>query len=231
MKVSQDLLDLTNKFLEDFFTACAKENTSHKRDDLYNFNYTLADAITQSNYPRYEEDDSILMGMSSFDDSIAKEMFNNRIQGFVKKIETRIAYTGEQNDYFVENIKTNDYIKEDSECEFYTNESGECTFRLVPCKTEAQKVTFDVRNNRNEFKGNVIIYKELSKEFLNENEFIEKMVVKKIDFFCNSQKIMSIDYKYNFDILETPTYYEEGSFTHYKHIADINSFYMILSME
>jgi hypothetical protein len=236
MEVSKNLLDLTNKFLEDFFEACAKEEEKQenpklrmKRDDGFSFHFTLADAIAQSNYPRYEEEHTILMGMSSFDDSIAKAMFNNRIQGFVKIIEDRLAYTGEQDDYLVKNIKTKDYIKEDKKCRFYTTESGEHTFDLVPCKIKAQKVTFDVGNCRSGFNGNVVVYKELSKEFTSENDFTERMVVKKIDFYCNSQEVMSIDYRYNFENLTTPTYYEEGKFSHYKHIADINSFFFVIS--
>lgn len=236
MKVNQNLLDLTNKFLQDFFEACAKDEEKEKnpklrmkRDDGYSFHFTLADAIAQSNYPRYEEEHTILMGMSSFDDSIAKAMFNNRIQGFVKIIEDRLAYTGEQDDYLVKNIKTKDSIKEDTECDFYTEENGEHTFRLVPCKKQVQKVTFDVSNCRSGFEGNVVVYKELSKEFTSKNDFTERMVVKKIDFYCKSQEVMSINYRYDFSNLETPTYYEEGSFSHYKYIADINSFFFVIA--
>lgn len=70
------------------------------------------------------------------------------------------------------------------------------------------------------------MYKELSKEFSDENTFVEKMITKRIEFFCKGNKIMEIDYHFDFD---NYTYYEEGTFTHYKHIADINSFYLVLS--
>lgn len=154
MKVSPKLLDLTNKFLKEFFDVCAedKENNRDERDELYHFNFTLADAIAQSNYPRYKESGgTILMGMSSFDDSIAKEFFNNRIQGFVKIIEERLAYTGEQEDYLVTDIKTEKYLVDDFEIDFYKTETGENSFKTIKCKTEAEKVSFNVSNNRSGF--------------------------------------------------------------------------------
>ena len=38
---------------------------------------------------------------------------------------------------------------------------------------------------------------------------------------------MSIDLRFDFD---TYKYYEEATFTHYKHIADINSFFLVLGL-
>ena len=71
----QKLVDLTNKFLKEFLDACHeidKENGREKRDDLMAFHFTLAETLGRSDYPRYEEEVSILMGMSSFDDAISQ---------------------------------------------------------------------------------------------------------------------------------------------------------------
>jgi len=228
MKVNDKILELTNKFLKEFLDVCAEEDKKAdrtERDDLYHFNFTLADAIGQSNYPRYEEQDTLLMGMASFDDSIAKAFFNNRCQGFIVAIEKRIAYTGEQEDYLVKNVKCEEYLKDDFELEFYKTESGENSFKPIYCKTKAQKISFDVANNRSGFEGSAVIYKKWKKEFINKEEFTEKFVTEEVDFFCKGNKIMTIKLNFDFDTFK---YYEEGTFTHYKHIADINSFFHVL---
>jgi hypothetical protein len=225
MEVSKRLLDLTNKFLEEFLEACTAEDEGTKRDDLYHFNFTLADAIAQSNYPRYEEVGTILMGMSRFDDSIAKAFFNNNIQGFVKSIENRIAHTKGQEDYIVDGIKTEDYLADDFHVECFKTETGENSFKSIPCKTKAQKISFNVSNHKSGFEGDAVLYKKMSKEFTSNDKFSEKMVVKRVEFFCKGNKIMEINYHFDYDKF---TYYETGTFTHYKHIADINSFFFVL---
>lgn len=223
MKVNQKLIDLTNKFLKEFLD-CANEN-EEKRDDLFHFNFTLAEAIGQSNYPKYKENYTILMGMASFDDSIAKAFFNNRIQGFVKSIENRINNCENQEDYLVENIQTKEFEKDDTDFVWTTDESGKRNFNVVPCKTKCQDTSFDVKNTRSGFEGSVIIHKEFDKEFIDKDNFEEKFIIEHVDFFCKKEKIMTINYRFNFDNF---SYYEEAKFEHYKHIADINSFYLIL---
>lgn len=223
MKVSPELLDLTNKFLKEFFALSAKRDGN--LDDSFNFHYTLPDAIAQSNYPRFEEQYTILMGMSSFDDSIAKAFFNNNIQGFTEIILKRLEYKGEQEDYIVNNIKTEDYLKDDFGIRSYKNKTGKNAFTSYKKKTKAQKITFDVANHKSGFKGNVVMLKVLRKEFIDEEKFIEKMAVEEIKFYCNKNKVMNIHYRYDYD---TKKYYEEGEFTHYKYIADINSFFQTI---
>jgi hypothetical protein len=195
-KIDKKLLDLTNKFLEEFLECAAEDE---KRDDLFHFNFTLASAIAQSNYPNYKEQCTILMGMASFDDSIAKEFFNNRIQGFIKSIEHRISHCENQEDYLVKNIQSKEYEKDDKDFVWDNDENGKRIFNIVPCKTKCLDISFDVSNSRSTFEGSVIIHKEFDKEFTGENSFEEKFIIKGVDFFCKKEKIMSIDYKFDFD--------------------------------
>jgi len=225
MKVDKKLLDLTNKFLEEFMILASKEDK--KRDDLFHFNFTLPEVIGKSNYPKYEEQVGCLMGMSSFDDAIAKVFFNQRIQGFIKNIEDRLEVT-EQEDYLVENIVKNKYQKEVSDFKWGWEDGKMVDFKTEKKNIDAEKITFDVSNSRNEFRGKVIIEKELKKIFTSENDFIEEMTTDEVIFFNKSgEKIMTITNKYNKDLTG---FFEEGTFSHYKHIADINSFFLILSM-
>jgi hypothetical protein len=86
-----------------------------------------------------------------------------------------------------------------------------------------ETITFDVKNSRSFWNGgSVVLTKEKVKFFSSPNEFKERMTVVKAEFYCNGERIMTIDNKYDFD---TNKMREEGSFTHYKHIASINSFY------
>lgn len=225
MRVTSDMLDLTNKFLNDFFALCSSEN-NNKQDDLYYFNFTLADAISQSNYPRYEESEgTLLMGMSSFDDSIAKAFMNNRCQGFIKQIVRRIENTENQEDYLITDIKTSEYLKDDYDFDItFNNDKSDVIMR--PCKVKCIEVSFNVSNNRSGFNGYVVIDEEWGKEFSDSNNFVEKFIIKRVKFYSNNIMVMNIDYVFNHD---TFTYYEKVEFSHYKHIADINSFYNILS--
>lgn len=220
--IDQKLVDLTNKFLKDFF-ALSKDD-----DDLFNFNYLLPEAISKSNFPKYKDNHTILMGMASFDDAIAKVFFNMRIQGFIPIIENKIKYVldgGKQDDFYLSDIETKDYMKDDMKCEFFKGENGENDFKMVPCKTKASKTTLTVSNSKSGFTGRMIINKELKKRFKDEHNYDEKMTVDSIDFIRDNERVMTIDYKYDFDKY---TFYEEGEFTHYKHIASINSFFLTI---
>lgn len=229
MQVTPELLELTNKFLSDFFELCNKQDTTRKRDDLYAFNFVLPDAIAQSNYPKYEDECTILMSMASFDDSIAKNMFNNRIQGFISIIEKRLEDADKYedvDDYYVNNIITTDYLKDDDDFIFSLNENDKHDFTIQKIKTPAQTVSFDVINNRSGFVGNCVLYKSLEKVFINENDYTTEMKTDEVRFYVNDQEVMVIKYSYD---IKNNTYYEKGKFTHYKYIADINSFYTVLT--
>lgn len=229
MQVTPELLELTNKFISDFFELCNKQDITRKRDDLYAFNFVLPDAIAQSNYPKYEDERTILMGMSSFDDSIAKNMFNNRIQGFIPIIEKRLEDADKYedvDDYYVKNIITTDYLKDDEDFIFSLNENDEHDFTIQKIKTPSQTVSFDVINNRSGFVGNCVLYKSLEKVFINGNDYTTEMITDEVRFYVNNQEVMVIRYSYD---IKNDVYYEKGKFTHYKYIADINSFYTVLT--
>jgi len=229
MKQSEKIIALTNKFLEEFFEQAAKDAAKEdddenvKRDDSFHFHYTLADAIGQSNYPRDKKDEqlTLLMGMSSFDDSMAKVMFNERIQGFVKIIEDALACTEEQDDYRIENVRTEKFLKDDHEF-IWSKDTKPCSFKMIPCKTEVDKTEFDVINSRSGFEGRVVVFKEMEKIFINKNDYNEVLTVDHVDFYVKDVRVMTINYKQDFD---TGEFHEEGTFTHYKYIAKINSFY------
>jgi hypothetical protein len=167
------------------------------------------------------------MGMASFDEQVVKHYFNVRIQGFVKMIEERIKDLDDQDDFRVEDVKIKLFEKDDFELEWFKNADIN-DYKIVPCKTQCENITFNVSNSKSGFKGNVVMHRELSKEFINDNEWNDVMTTKEVDFYAGKNKVMTIDLRYNYD---TKTYYEEGTIHHFKYIADINSFYQTLMFQ
>lgn len=210
VEVNEKLLDLTNNFIEAFLEMAGEGN----RDDLYHFNYTMADAISQSNYPKYSEDDEMtcLLGMSSFDDSICKGFFNNRIQGFIKIIEERIEIIDEQEDYLVTDVKKSASKKEIDYFDFDLIDGKMTNFRKVKKEIDVERITFNVSNSKSGFSGNVIINKS--------NHIYGEIRTENVEFYTSGNKIMKIEYDADGR--------EHGTFTHYKHISDINSFFLVL---
>ncbi len=224
MKDNQELIDLTNKFLEEFFTLASKEDG--KRDDLFHFNFTLAKVIGQSNYPKYKESTTLLMGMSSFDDSIAKAFMQNRVQGFIASVEKRIQII-EQEDYLVLDIVTKSTKKEKDTFDWDYEDGKMVNFKVGKEEIDAEEISFKVVNTRSCFEGSVIIYREIDREFSSDNDFVDKMMTKEIAFFNKKgERIMIVSYNDIFDLRKKTL--EKVEFTHYKHIADINSFFFIL---
>ena len=210
MRVDKKLVDLTNKFIEDFLGMAGEG----KRDDLYHFNYTMADAISQSNYPRYSEDDELtcLLGMSSFDDSLCKGFFNNRIQGFIKIIEKRIEMLEDQDDYLVTNVKKLQAKKEVDDIDFDLDNGKMINIRKTKKEVDTEKISFNVSNSKSGFSGNAIINRS--------NHIYGEIRTENVKFYTNGNKIMEIDYDSDGK--------ERGTFTHYKYISDINSFFLVL---
>jgi len=221
--VSEKQLELTNQFIKEFIEMSDAPN------DSYVFNYLIGDAISQSDIAVREKDEqhTILLGMSCIDDTIVKGMFHNRIQGFVKIIEDRLLNTDEQDNRRVDNIKTKKY-KKDSKNIKVTRVNGKNDISWVESKIDAETTTFDVSCSSSGFSGNVVMFKEMQKHFINDNDFVEEMTTKKIMFYVNKTHIMSINYKWDYD---NKKMYEEGEFTHYKHISDINSFYQTIKFQ
>ncbi len=217
------LLALTNKFLEDFFEIAAENDD--KRDDLYHFNYTLAKTIAKSNYPKYKELDTCLLGMASFDTVIAKEFFQNRIQGFSKTIEDLIISGRNDDDYRIENMNTLKGTTIVDDFKFDIVDGKMSNFKIDKKEVATETTTFNLSNNRNMFKGSVKVFKKEEERIVIEDEkekIVTGIYLDEILFYNSSDElIMKIETKYNG--------YEEGEIIHFKHIADINSFFILLN--
>lgn len=208
----QKLRDLTSKFLNDFAELSGEKNKN------FTLNCMLPDILGDV-FPMRNEDQqySILLGMSEFDTGITKKWFNNRIQGFSKIIEDRIKPENliDQEDFCVENVIEERYKYKGFDCR------GK-KFKLVEKKNK--KITFDVSNSRSGFKGKVeLLYVDGINSKFEKVDQLDKMIFR-VDGKC----VMSINVSYD---IETDTRTEKGQIHHFKHISDINSFYITLICE
>lgn len=214
---NKELINLTQKFLADFVKLSNKE-AGRESEAGYHLHMKLPHYIAQclpdSDYS------TLLMGMASFDNEVAKAMFNIRLEGFVKIIEDRLAYVqnnGEQDDYYILNVKEKETTY--TERNFFKNTSTE---------KPAKEIIFDVKNSRSGFKGNVKIIKKLKTIFLDGENPIEDFYVDEVFFYVKAAEripVMRIRYEFDFD---SKKFKEEGEFSHYKNIADINSFFQTI---
>lgn len=221
-KKDKKLVKLVNKFLKDFQELA--HDGGEKDDTHFNFNHTLPRIMSMCDLPMRKDHRTLLMGMSSFDDSIAKVMFNKRIQGMIKMMEERIQDCEGQEDFRVDNIEIKE--TEADSLKFNWHGEGVGDFKCKKVKVPAEEISFDVLNTRSGFEGKVIIKRKMDKKWVGDgDEFEEKMVTQGADFIVRGQRIMTIDYRFDY---KTRTYYEEGEFIHYKYIADINSFFQTM---
>lgn len=225
-KKKAKLIALTNKFLEEFSVLSSESEDDEKteRDDLYAFHFILPRIIAKSNYPRYKEKDSCLFAMSSFDTEIAKELFNERIQGFVATIEEVIESGRNDDDYRISDVKKEN--KKVTVDDFIIERGASMNFKLGKKVIDSQIISFGLQNSRNSFKGTVKITKEDSEKIVMDAhgvEALEKgMFTKKVEFFNSSkERVMTIDFDFHNN--------ERGTIHHFKHVADINSFYILLN--
>lgn len=227
MLKEEKLIELTNKFLLDFFAIDSeKDEYGFQNEPLTSFNYTLPKILSKCDIPTYKEVTTLLMGMSSFDDEIAKQFFNIRLKGFLDVIETKLNYTGEQEDYYLKNIE---HTVSERECLHFKWDTDD--FETVKGVEPIYVTTFDVSNSRNNFTGSVKVVKHNVKHFHNPNDYTDVVEIDYVDFYnSKKERIMSISRKFGYnDENDFNKYNDVGEFTHYKHIADINSFFTVIN--
>lgn len=212
-----ELKALTEKFLNDFVDL-SNQIDARKSEAGYHLHMKLPYYIVQC-LPELDYS-TLLMGMAAFDNNVAKAMFKQRLQGFVARIEDRLAYVqngGEQDDYYIKNIK-----------EVNTTYTQRNYLKNNSTEIPAKEIVFDVENSRSGFKGSVKLTKHLKTVFFDGDNPTEDFFIDKISFYIKGERspVMSINYRFNYD---TRAFEEEGEFWNYRYIADINSFYQTIS--
>ena len=191
------LLDLTNKFINDFFELAHAERVkikeesnmpqlySAKKDDSYEFNYALAECIINCDHVKKQTDYSYPLMDMGFVSNIIKGFFQKNINGVLDDIKFLIKNFNKQELY--------------------------CDYLIKKLDTQHNTVkkqtihTFTLRNTKNTYKGFCKV------TFLNNK--IHNVIL------LNSNKTEN-----QLIINER----EEATIEHYKYVADINSFFMIL---
>lgn len=217
------LLDLTNKFINDFFELAHAERVkikeesnmpqlySAKKDDSYEFNYALAECIINCDYVKKQTDYSHPLMDMGFVSNIVKGFFQNNIGGVVNDIKFILKNYLKQEpyfDYIIDKLGTqNSVVLVDSFSLNWKNKDDLNDFSVKPIKVEKKQTihTFTLRNTRNTYQG-VCEVKLL-------NNKIHSIVLFN---YNKTEKQLIINER------------EEATIEHYKYVADINSFFMIL---
>jgi hypothetical protein len=222
---AKSLQDLTNKFIKEFLDLAhaesvkeKKESTmpqlvSDKRDDSYTFNYTLAECLVYSDFVKKNKDEDYPLVGSGFASNIVKGLFEFNIRGFNKDIMYVLENFNNQDsdlDYYFRDLKTT--IKTVKEKEINTEYFMDKT---KPLHVEVDNIktthTFSVVNNKSGYEG--VCKVELTNGELENSSIFGKS--------SNKDHQLSIRSNEQFEKCE-PTIH------HFKHVADINSFFMVL---
>ena len=232
MRDSKAIQDLTNKFLKEFFELThaeaveAKAKSKHpqlendKRNDNFAFNCDLPAYILQSDHYQQKQKnfDYPLIG-GGFVGNICKEAFKENIQGVSMDLKYIIANFDKQDtdiDYFARNYTTTSETKviDDINIDFIITGKGEkMKKKTVVFTTE----TMTIHNNKNSYIGKCVLKSEDGE--------LQKILLYGVccgDGRKNDDLQLRIDY-HQIDGIETP------EIQHYKYIADINSFFLMLT--
>lgn len=231
----KSLQALTNKFIQEFCDLAhaeavkEKESSKHpqlisdKRNDSYAFNCTLAECLAYSPMgQKSTTGDYPLIGMG-FVDNVAKSFFKNSIRGFHKNILFILNNHTKQykyDDYSISNVqeKTWQATKDEINTDSFFDKSQPT---LKPVTKDYKDISFDIKNSKNSYEGKAVV------------SFIDGEI-EQIAAYCGGKLQLTIDFDKRFrmggkdkqDLITILT--ERPTLHHYKYIADINSFFIVL---
>lgn len=232
------LQDLTDKFLKEFcelaHTEAIKEKkaskhpqlVSDKRSDSFTFSVYLPECLGYSKMGiASTKDDFPLIGMG-FVDRVAKAFFANSIKGFHKDVLFILKNHKKQyeyDDYFLRDLKEKTWSE--TKDEFNVSSIFDKTQPKTESVTKNYKdVSFTINNNKNDYVGSIVVH------FINDE--LEKIKVYSEDKRTNQ---LTIDFDKQFkmggknkqEVVAILT--EKPELHHYKYIADINSFFLVMN--
>ncbi len=235
MKLAHPKLQkLTDNFIRKFFDKAyeieqsEKDNPKPKRNDGYNFSYTLAKCIINSEHTHEQESEEYcLMGMG-FVQNIIKGFFENSIQNFNKDIKFILKNFDKQEPYadyrFTDlKITTEPITVEDFKIK---SVKGVFDFRKVNVTKTQKTYSFKASNNKSGYEGFckvVFINNKLDRTNLFDSSG------KKLQLTISAEKetLRLRPIKKPSDYLSVDICKPE--IHHFKYVADINGFLNILT--
>jgi hypothetical protein len=237
-KEYEKLQAITDKFLADFFKEATKieKGNSTGITKSFNFNYTLPEMILNSSYVKKltkDEFESPLIGMG-FIDNLAKKFFNKAIQGVTKDVKFVLDNFDKQERYVDYRAKDLVVVEEkyidpiSTNPEYDWKRFNDVSYN-VPMHISTEKIqivsTFHIQNNKNSFEAIVKVIEQ-------QNRHEKKYSIDSIEVMnpYNTQNFLRIRPRIDHDRKNKSklTYKDEAEFTHYRHIADVNSFFYVL---
>lgn len=220
-KRNRKLLDLTNKFLNEFYSICKNDFNDTKS---FTYNFTLPEILIKSDITLHEENVSCLIPMSSFESNYIKGITNIYLKNFPSNVKNLIdiLQQTELNKLSTDSCKIDNYKQENKKVEDI--EVNFIDGNWIPSKilVDEYVTSFDISNNRNSFIGEIIIFERDEKVFINDNEFVVKRLIKDIHFRIKDICVFSITLDERFDKLESTIH-------DFSHVKNINSFFYLIS--
>ena len=206
---------MTNEFIVRFLAMAhvihveenpAKEIPANSHDG-YAFNYDLAECIAHSDYALkliQERDDYPLIG-SGFQANVVKGFFANSILGIKDDVAFVIENFGNQDktlDYYIKNLKDNTETKnvESINMMYYIKGEGE---KKITEKEVQRTVTFTIHNAKSGYDGACKVFYRNGKMY---------------SIIISGKGGTHVEINRN----------EEPTITHFRHVADINSFFLMI---
>jgi hypothetical protein len=232
MRDSKALQDLTNEFLKKFFELThaeaveTKAKSKHpqlendKRNDSFAFNYDLPAYLLQSEHYQQKQKnfDYPLIG-SGFVGNVCKESFKQNIQGVSMDLKFIITHFKKQDkdlDYFAKNYTKTSEKKIVKVINVESFHDKTQPFE-IDGEVEFTTETMLIHNNKNSYIGKCVLQSEDGE--------LQKILVygeRDGDGDINRDLQLTINY-HQIDGIETP------EIQHYKHIANINSFFLMIN--
>lgn len=225
---SKSLQDLTNKFLREFMELAHAEkvaeklasdnpkSVSAKRDDSYEFNKCLPEYIVQSDFvQKLRNDDYPLIG-SGFVGECVKAFFQNNIKGIAMDLKYIITNFNKQDtnlDYTAKDYKVSSEKKtvKDWNVESFRD-------KTQPTQIDVEKLfkteSMTIHNYKSGYVGRCVIKSE-------DGDLKEILIY-------GESNTKDLQVKIRYRAFDENGDQEETNIEHLKHVADINSFFMMV---
>lgn len=216
-KKHQNLIDLTNNFLNEFFEMAAKNEDEERtgRNDSFHFNYNLVRVLMETDHVKNNEVGELnpLIGMG-FPEQILKAFFQHNIQGNRKNILFLLENYEKQepySDYRARDFKKTSETFTDKGITYRNSKIG---FKDVEKTKDIH--SFTMSNSKNDFTAQVKVI------------FIDNKLDQTWVYGRTGELVLIIYHKAWPLDEENFEYTDEPSIQHFKYCADINSYFYVL---
>ena len=217
--VEKKLIELTQEFLKNF-TEISKE------DAKYAFNMELPRILAKAVSSEYKFNEYTFPFLGPFVDRVALEFCEKNMQGTINMILKALERGEVLDDYSLKNIVVEAVVRQEQHIDL---DEGIADMKFTTIDVPGEDISFEISNNKSGFDCKVFVTKTLD---IHAED--GAMKVKKVKVVSKGVQIIELSNSFETvhkddGTIETHPY-ELINITHFKHVADINSFHMLITM-